>query len=43
MNQLLHCLLFQIYNQTDQDEAMTNLMSVICRYINGTKPEACNG
>lgn len=32
-----------VYTQKDQDDALSNLMSVICRHINGTKPEACNG
>jgi hypothetical protein len=36
-------LLFQVYTQKDQDDALSNLMSVICRHINGTKPEVCNG
>jgi len=30
-----------VYNQTDQDQAMSDLKSVICRYIKGTKPAAC--
>jgi len=32
-----------VYNQTDQDEALSDLKTVICRYIQGTKPPACDG
>ncbi|KDR17208.1 GILT-like protein C02D5.2 [Zootermopsis nevadensis] len=31
-----------VYSQKDQDDAMSDLTSVICRYITGTKPDACN-
>jgi len=30
-----------VYSETDQDQAMSDLTGVICRYIAGTKPAAC--